>query len=133
MQLTGNVMTVYSPEKLFFIREKRQFCELVNYVFMIFCFGRVVSCVQRLDTNGFKFSSKPSMYRVQWTLVFAYIHRTFFLCFRQDIFRIFTSINCTIFLFFSFSNSDSARGWVICLFCRLFCKLEKEKSHKSAV
>ncbi len=34
------------------------FYERVNYVFMILCFGRVISCVERLDTYGFKFSAK---------------------------------------------------------------------------
>ncbi len=37
------------------------FYERVNYVSMILCFGRVVSCVERLDTNGFKFSAQPSV------------------------------------------------------------------------
>ena len=34
------------------------FYELVNYVFMIFCFGRVVSCVA---IHSIKFSAKPSI------------------------------------------------------------------------
>ena len=37
------------------------FYELVNYVFFSpVCFGRVLSSVKRLDTNGFKFPAKPS-------------------------------------------------------------------------
>ncbi len=32
------------------------FYEPINYASMIFCFRGVVSCVERLDANGFKFS-----------------------------------------------------------------------------
>ncbi len=43
------------------------FYERVNYVSMTLCFGRIVSCVERLDTNGFKFSAQPSVPHIEFT------------------------------------------------------------------
>ena len=36
------------------------------YVLMIFCFGRVVNCVERLDTNRFKFPAKPGIRYIEF-------------------------------------------------------------------
>ncbi len=41
--------------------------ERVNYIFIIFCLARVVSCVERLDRNGLKFSVKPSIPYIELT------------------------------------------------------------------